>query len=164
MSSALSLDVELQPDWRNVTRASEAAALLVLSTYGDSDLYDAVAMISAELLENALKYADPQKLIRMTIADDPGSIVVAVTNAVVQPEEIQRLATRLEWLRQQPDPATAWAEALMLATTSRTTSERPGLGILRIAYEGCSHVDYDISEPGTLTVRASMTKTATTTD
>ena len=158
MSASISLDVELQPDWRNVTRASEAAALLVLGTYGDSDLYDAIAMISAELLENALKYADPQKLIRMTIADDPGSIVVAVTNAVVHPDEVQRLASRLDWLRQQPDPATAWAEALMLATTSQQSADRPGLGILRIAYEGGSNIDYDISEPGTLTVRASMNK------
>lgn len=161
MSSALSLDVELQPDWRNVTRASEAAALLVLGTYGNNDLRDAIAMISSELLENALKYADPQKLIRMTIADDSVSIVVAVTNAVVQPEEVARLATRLEWLRQQPDPATAWAEALMLATASPSTGDRPGLGILRIAYEGCSRVDFDISEPGTLTVRASMNKVTT---
>ena len=93
-----------------------------------------------------------------TIADDPGAIVVAVTNAVVQPEEIERLAARLDWLRQQPDPATAWTEALLLATTSQRTGERPGLGILRIAYEGSSSVDYDISEPGTLTVRASMNK------
>lgn len=158
MSSALSLDVELQPDWRNVTRASEAAALLVLGTYGNNDLRDAIAMISSELLENALKYADPQKLIRMTIADAPASIVVAVTNAVVHPEEVERLAARLDWLRQQPDPATAWTEALMLATSSPSSGDRPGLGILRIAYEGGSRIDYDISEPGTLTVRASMNK------
>ena len=40
MSAALSLEVELQPEWRNVTRASEAVALLVLGTYGDSDLHE----------------------------------------------------------------------------------------------------------------------------
>jgi hypothetical protein len=158
MSAALSLEVELQPEWRNVTRASEAVALLVLGTYGDDDLRDAIAMVSAELLENAIKYADPQKLVRLTIHDDPSVIVIEVTNAVVQPEEVQRLAARLDWLRKHPDPAAAWLEALQIATTGGSSSDRPGLGIVRIAYEGGSRVDYDISEPGTLTVRASMTK------
>lgn len=158
MTAALSLDVELQPDWRNVTRASEAAALLVLGTYGDADLRDAIAMVSAELLENALKYADPLQLIRLTIEEDPSSIVVAVTNAVVHPEEVERLAARLDWLRQHPDPASAWTEALMLASALDVARERPGLGILRIAYEAGSQLEYEISTPGTLTVRASMNK------
>lgn len=158
MSAALSLEVELQPEWRNVTRASEAVALLVLGTYGDDDLRDAIAMVSAELLENAIKYADPQRLVRLTIHEDPSSITVEVTNAVVQPEEVQRLAQRLDWLKQQPDPAAAWMEALSLATAHQSVPDRPGLGILRIAYEGSSRIDYDMSEPGTLTVRASMMK------
>jgi hypothetical protein len=158
MTAALSLEVELQPEWRNVTRASEAVALLVLGTYGDDDLRDAIAMVSAELLENAIKYADPQKLVRLTIHDDAKAITVEVTNAVVQPEEIQRLAARLDWLRNQPDPASAWVEALSLATAGTSNPERPGLGILRIAHEGGSRVDYDVSEPGHLTVRASMLK------
>lgn len=158
MTAALSLEVELQPEWRNVTRASEAVALLVLGTYGDNDLHDAIAMVSAELLENAIKYADPQKLVRLSIYDNPSAITVEVTNAVVQPEEVQRLAARLDWLNQQPDAAAAWIEALSLATTGRSNPDRPGLGILRIAYEGGSRVDYDASKPGTLTVRASMNK------
>jgi hypothetical protein len=160
MSTALALEVELQPEWRNVTRASEAVALLVQSTYGDDDLRDAIAMVSAELLENAIKYADPQTLVRLTIEDDPsGQITVSVTNAIVQPEEIQRLAARLDWLRQHPDPAAAWAEALTLAISGgERHQDRPGLGILRIAYEGGSRVDYDVTAPGTLTVRAQMSK------
>lgn len=157
MTAALSLEVELQPEWRNVTRASEAVALLVLGTYGDDDLRDAVAMVSAELLENAIKYADPQTLVRLTIHDDAKAITVEVTNAVVKPEEIQRLAARLDWLKNQPDAASAWVQALSLATTG-TSTERPGLGILRIAHEGGSRVDYDVSAPGHLTVRASMMK------
>ena len=158
MSAALTLSVELQPEWRNVTRASEAVALLVQGTYGDSDLRDAIAMVSAELLENAIKYADPQKLVRLAIHDDLSAIVVEVTNAVVQQDEIERLAARLDWLNQHPDPAAAWLEALTLATAGSTNPTRPGLGILRIAYEGGSRVDYAITEPGTLTVRASMVK------
>lgn len=158
MTAALSLEVELQPEWRNVTRASEAVALLVQGTYGDSDLRDAIAMVSSELLENAIKYADPQRLVRLTIHDGPAAITVEVTNAVVQPEEVDRLAARLDWLNKQEDPATAWIEALSAATTGAHSNDRPGLGILRIAYEGGSRVDYAVSEPGTLTVRASMMK------
>lgn len=158
MTAALSLNVELQPEWRNVTRASEAVALLVLGTYGDHDLRDAIAMVSAELLENAMKYADPQRLVRLAVHDDALVITVAVTNSVVHPEEVARLAARLDWLSGQPSPAAAWAEALSLATIGHAAPDRPGLGILRIAHEGGSRIDYDEPEPGTLTVRASMTK------
>jgi hypothetical protein len=155
MSAALSLEVELQPDWRNITRTSEAVALLAFSTYGDDDLRDALAMISAELLENAIKYADPQRLVRLVVHDDPGAIVIEVTNAVVRAEEVDKLAERIAWLRAQPDPAIAWTLALAEAVTG---SERRGLGLLRIAHEGGSRIDFDASQPGTLTVRASMSK------
>ena len=156
MSAALSLEVELVPEWRNVTRASEAVALLALGSYGDDDLRDTLAMVSSELLENAIKYADPQRLVKLTVHDDASDIVVAVTNAVVRSEEVQRLADRVAWLRSHDDPAAAWAAAIAQATTP--SGVRGGLGILRIAYEGGSRIDYDASQPGVLTVRASMTK------
>ena len=158
MSAALSLDVELQADWRNVTRASEAAALLPFGTYGNADLRDAIAMISAELLENAIKYADPHELVRLSIAEDEATITVSVTNAVVQPRDVHRLAERVAWLRKYPDAATAWAEALLLVTGEDAEDIRGGLGILRIAYEGASQIDYDASTPGFLTVRARLAR------
>lgn len=156
MSAALSLEVELRPEWHNVTRASEAVALLVLGSYGDGDLRDALAMVSAELLENAIKYADPQRLVKLAIHEDASDIVVAVTNAVVRSEEVQRLADRLAWLRSHDDPAAAWAAALAQATSP--AGARSGLGIVRIAHEGGSRVDYDASQPGVLTVRAALAK------
>jgi hypothetical protein len=156
MTGALSLAVELQPDWHNVTRASEAVALLALGRYGDGDLRDALAMVSGELLENAIKYADPQQLVRLSLHEDATTIVVTVTNAVVQDANIQRLADRLAWLRSHPDPAEAWAAALAQSAVLRGASA--GLGIIRIAYEGGSRIDYDASTPGTLTVRAMLAK------
>lgn len=158
MSAALLLEVELQPEWRNITRASEAVALLALGTYGDDDLRDTLAMVSGELLENAIKYADPHVLVKLTIHDDADMIIVAVTNAVVRSEEVERLADRVAWLRSHADAAAAWTAALTQATKPR--GDRGGLGILRIAYEGGSRIDYDASEPGVLTVRASMSKAA----
>jgi hypothetical protein len=156
MSAALSLEVELLPEWSNVTRASNAVALLVQTTYGDLDLCDALAMISSELLENAIKYADPQTLVKLEIRDGATDIVVEVTNAIVRAEEVQRLAERIAWMRAHDDPAAAWAAALAEATSP--PGERGGLGLLRIAYEGGSQIDFDYSTPGMLKVRASMAK------
>ena len=156
MSVALSLEVELKPDWDNVTRASEAVALLALGSYGDGDLRDALAMVSGELLENAIKYASPQTLVKLVVHEDASAIVVEVTNAIVGAEEIQRLADRLAWLASHGDPAEAWAAALGEVTTER--KDRGGLGILRIANEGGSRIDYTVPSPGVLTVRASMSK------
>ncbi|HVK84088.1 MAG TPA: ATP-binding protein [Kofleriaceae bacterium] len=156
MSTALCLEVELQPEWDNVTRASEAVALLALGSYGDGDLRDALAMVSGELLENAIKYASPQTLVKLAIRESASAIVVEVTNAIVGNEEIQRLADQLAWLASHQDPAEAWAAALAQVTTERR--ERGGLGILRIANEGGSRIDYAVPSPGVLTVRASMSK------
>jgi hypothetical protein len=113
-------------------------------------------MVSSELLENAIKYAHPQTLVKLEIRDGATDIVVEVTNAVVRVEEVQRLAERLAWLRTHEDPAAAWAAALAQATSPR--GDRGGLGLLRIAYEGGSHIDFDASTPGMLKVRASMSK------
>jgi hypothetical protein len=158
MTATLSLDVELQPDWANVTRASEAAGLLAFGTHGSEDLRDAVAMVSAELLENALKYADPHEIVRLNIEEDRASITVSVTNALVQPSDVERLADKLAWLDRYPDAATAWADALMLATGPRVDELRGGLGLLRIAFEGGSKIEYDASTPGVLTVRAHISR------
>lgn len=157
MSTTLSLEVELRPEWRNVARASEAVALLVLGIYGDDDLRDALAMVSGELLENAIKYAQPRTRVKLAIHEETSDIVVAVTNDVLGAEEVRRLEDRIAWLRAHETAAAAYMEALTLA--SMTPGASGGLGILRIAYEGGCGIDYDASsEPGKITVRASMNR------
>lgn len=154
MNAALSLEVELRPDWPNIDRTQEAVGLLALSIYGNDDLRDAIAMVSAELLENALKYALPDTGVRLSIQEESSTIVVAVTNTVLEPDRVRRLEERLAWLRTFDSAEAAYTAAIELALSKRDTSG--GLGIVRIAYEGGCGIACDTSEPGMITVRASM--------
>jgi hypothetical protein len=154
MNTLLFLEVELRREWPNVARAREAVSLLVVGIYGDDDLRDALAMVSAELLENAIKYAAPESRVRLSIQENTDTISVSVTNALAGLDEVENLESRLEWLRAHDDAAAAYTAAL--ARASATPTSGGGLGILRIAYEAGCAIDYDTSHAGQITVRATM--------
>lgn len=154
MSASLRLDVDLQPEWRNVYRAHEAVGLLALGAYGDVDLRDAIAMVSAELLENAIKYAPPQTGVSLSIRAVHSSITVAVTNVVVAAELVKKLEDRVRWLQGFATAKAAYTAAIERALSS--PDDDGGLGIARIVYEAGCAIACDTSDPGRLTVRASM--------
>jgi hypothetical protein len=158
VTTALVLDLELRPDWANIDRANQAIGLLALGIYADPDLKDVIAMVSTELLENALKHAVPDTGVRLSIHDERVRIVIAVTNAVLEPTQVQKLEAHVEWLHSFTDARAAYIAAIEQAVARPASSS--GLGICRIAYEGGCGIACDNSEPGRLTVRASLDRLA----
>jgi hypothetical protein len=113
-------------------------------------------MVSEELLENAIKYCAPDSTVTITIRNEGDRVVIAVTNVVDGgTEHLGLLTERIAWLDQFATPAEAYAAAIsrVYEQGSRPPGE-PGLGIVRIAYEGRCAVTYDLSVPGKVTVRA----------
>ena len=146
----LHLDLTIPPDWSKIDPTREAVGLLVLAMFDDDDLRDALAMVSEELLENAIKYCKPDTTVSLSIRNRNGSVVIAVTNVVDERStHLDALRERIAWMRNFPNATDAYTEALR-----RVGGEDSGLGIVRIAYEGRCGIEYDDSEPGKLTVRA----------
>jgi two-component sensor histidine kinase len=155
---ALDLDLTIPPEWSRIDPTREAVGLLVQAMFGDDDLRDALAMVSEELLENAIKYSAPGHGVRLSIRHDRDRVTVEVSNMVDEAAgHANVLRERVEWLRGFPDAAAAYREAIgrVYARQKRVDGEA-GLGIVRIAYEGRADVTCAL-DGGRLTVRAEMT-------
>ena len=157
MSLNLDLNLTIPPEWSRIDPTREAVGLLVQAMFGDEDLRDALAMVSEELLENAIKYSAPGKAVSLSIRHGGDRVTVAVSNAVdASSEHAAVLRERVEWLRQFPDAASAYRAAIgkVYAQPARADGEA-GLGIVRIAYEGRCGVSYDLTD-GWVTVTADL--------
>lgn len=152
--TALSLTLDVPADWSRIEPAREAVGQLVLALFGDDDLRDALAMVSAELLENAIKYSAPASSVALSIEHAGGGVAIAVTNAVDEGAgHAAQLRERVAWVGSFATAAEAYAAALarVYAAEGRSGS---GLGIARIAYEGACGLECDASVPGRVTVTA----------
>ncbi len=146
----LQLDLSMPPEWSRIDPTREAVGLLVMALFGDDDLRDALAMVSEELLENAIKYCKPGSTVSLSIRNVPAGVSVSVSNMVDERSgHVGTLRERITWMRSFPSATAAYTAALR-----RVGADDAGLGIVRIAYEGRCGIEYDLSESGKLTVRA----------
>jgi hypothetical protein len=153
---ALNLDLSIPPEWSRIDPTREAVGLLVLAMFGDDDLKDALAMVSEELLENAIKYCAPDTTVSIVIRNEGDKVVIAVTNVIAgDARHLTLLEERVAWMGRFASPAEAYAAAIgrVYEQGERPPGE-PGLGIVRIAYEGRCDVAVDLSVAGKVTVTA----------
>ena len=157
MKTGIRLDLSIPPDWTRIELVRKAVGFCVWAVFGRGDLRDSLSMVSAELLENAVKYSAPDREVRLSITEEPDRLVVAVTNEVEGDSHVTTLAHRLEWLRTFSSAADAYMAALseVFDHKGEERAGEGGLGIVRIAYEGGCDLDCDTSKPGQVTVRAS---------
>ncbi len=158
--TALHLSLDIPADWSKIDPAREAVGLLVLALFGDDNLRDALAMVSEELLENAIKYSRPASSVALAIEHRDDGVEIAVTNVVDEATgHMTLLAERVAWVGSFETPAAAYSAAL-----ARVYAEnRPGatgLGLARIAYEGRCGLACDTSVPGRVTVKALCPRSA----
>jgi hypothetical protein len=148
----MAIELTIADDWDSVESVREKVASEVLAAWGE-EMSDALSMVAAELLENAVKYGIEGAPIRFALDDD--GPVVAVSNVVdggsLHPATLR---ARIEWVRSFPDPADAWMETMArVYQTGKLRDSTSCLGILRIAYEGRCSVSCEV-DGTTVTVRA----------
>jgi hypothetical protein len=155
---AVHLDMALCPDWKGIDPIREAVARCVEVAYrGEDGLDEALAMVTAELLENAVKYGNAEDFgIAFSLRGDPDRLEVTVSHAAGNdPRHLANLLRRVQWLGQFSDSAEAYHAALEeIYLQAPVNSGAGGLGIVRIAHEGGCQVVVDTSDPGRVTVRA----------
>ncbi|MCK6586573.1 MAG: hypothetical protein HUU21_03470 [Polyangiaceae bacterium] len=157
MTQALHLNLCIPPDWKRIELVRKAVGFCVWAAFGRGDLRDSVAMVSAELLENAVKYSTPSSEVAISIWEESDRVVVAVTNTVAEESpHIASLKRRLDWAHGFPSPAEAYMAALseVFDQNGGVPSGQGGLGLVRIAYEGGCSIDCDSATDGKVTVRA----------
>jgi hypothetical protein len=152
MRRALMLELCLAPDWDRIDDVRQAVSLCVAAVFGQSTLNESLSMVSAELLENAVKYGKPHAAITLAIDEAPDRVTVEVTNDVERDSRhAAALNDQIAWLTTFDDPAKAYLAALERAYREACEG---GLGLVRVAYEGRCSVESDTTTPGRVRVRA----------
>jgi hypothetical protein len=112
-------------------------------------------MVSAELLENAVKYGAQNEPIELVVKDDDSIVEICVTNAISPASTHPKaLVERIAWVKRFDEPLSAYTAALEKMYALERAAEENGLGIVRISYEGGCDVECDVSTPGRVRVWA----------
>jgi hypothetical protein len=153
----LRLELRFPPEWARIEPVRQAVRLCVAAMFGDDVVRDSIAMVCAELLENAVKYGRASaSSVNLTLWQSREHIAIEVTNDVEnESAHASALRDRIQWLRGFEDTAQAYMAALAEVYAQPAHEDvASGLGIVRIAYEGGCTVDCDVSRVGSVTVRA----------
>ncbi len=156
-----SIDMTVRNEWRNVDLLRTSVQNCFTAVFADVDGCHAIAMVTGELLENALKYGDwvsgDRAMFRLRVHGSSSSIVeVSVQNPLRDNDTNGvTLAKAIEEINSYPKPEQAYrARMLQIAQNEEETSPSR-LGLVRIAFEGNCKLAAKI-ENGTVTVTASL--------
>jgi len=166
MTDAQDLYVELHipPEWSRIDPVRQAVGLCVAAVLGSEDLRDALGMVCAELLENAIKYGKPDPhgvrlVLQNKVIGDHLEVTLSVSNAIERSSHhLEMLQQRIDWIRAFESPAEAYMAALTTVyERAETQGGEGGLGLVRIAYEGGCRLDCDAPAEGFMAVHARYT-------
>jgi hypothetical protein len=156
----LKMCVTLPAHWRVVVAMNRAIEAYARVLFADEDVVQALTMACTELMENAIKYADPDRAdeppqVKLHLNVDSLTVALQVGNSVrARPEHRRALEDTLSALRTASDLASVYHEKMMNVFSGATAEG--GLGLVRIAYEGRCALDYRISEQGSIEVEARL--------
>jgi hypothetical protein len=153
-----SIDLTVRNEWKNIDLLRTSVQNCFIAVFADLDGCHAIAMVTGELLENALKYGDwtsgDRAQFRLRVHGREGNIEVSVQNPLRAADpSAASLMQSLEWLNGYPKPEQAY-RARMLQIAQEDVDAAPSkLGLVRIAAEGNCRITARVDN-GTVTVTA----------
>jgi len=151
------MTLKMPPEWETIKPVWDATTAYFNGAGLDADTGYALAMVTQELLENAVKYGHfgPSDQIRLEIQIRRRDVTIEVTHRV-EPDEarLKRLDLTIQWIRGFQNPFEAYVERLKAVSVATPQQGESGLGLVRIAYEGQSILDFYVNEHHELAVSA----------
>jgi hypothetical protein len=150
------LELELPSDWYAVKAVWEPCRAMLRDAGLAEDEAYALAMVSQELLENAVKYgARDAGQIALSLRVEREDVVVEVRSRVgVDDEHLRAFDRTVQWIRGHQHPFEAYVERLKQLSVRPYVPGQSGLGLARIAYEGRCALDFYVDAGSTLAVSA----------
>lgn len=157
LSGKVTFDVE--PVWAEIDNVRESCADFLRRQAVDNDTNTALTMVACELAENATKYgafAGGHSKMSIAVTVNPQNIIIEVRNPVTGADDahLARLDRTVQWIRGYQDPFEVYLERLREVSGQTLDSTESGLGLVRIAYEGQSILDFYVNEQNILAVSA----------
>jgi hypothetical protein len=157
------MTLAIRPEWDEIERARTICRDFLTDRRCDIDVVDAVSMVSSELIENAVKYGTymvPILDIEFRLKVDEGVITIEVKNPVddTAGKHLQRLDEIVQWIRGYQNPFEVYVKKLREVSAKSLLDNESCLGLVRIAYEGQSILDFYLDGNNILSVSAIFRK------
>lgn len=151
------LDISMVSDWSRIEEIRDKGQDFFKSHNMPHDDTQALVMVLNELIENAVKYGssrDDKKEIRLRIEFTEKMVTIEVMNHVNGTPEVhlERLDHMIQWIRGHQNSFESYIERIKEVSTKPFNDEESGLGLVRIAYEGKSIIDFFVDKNKILTV------------
>src|SRR5262245_25699959 len=156
-----SIDLTVRNEWKNIDLLRTSVQNCFIAVFADLEGCHAIAMVTGELLENALKYGDwvsgDRAQFRLRVVGRSGNIEVSVQNPLkAHDPNAEALMTAIEWISSYPKPEQAYrARMLQIAQDDSDTASPSRLGLVRVAFEGNCRLNA-VVDNGMVTVSAML--------
>jgi hypothetical protein len=158
-ASRRSIDMTLGPHWDQIEEVRRRTRVFLKNQGLSRELIDAITMVSSELVENGMKYGsfkDSEESLTFNLNIVEKNVIVEVTHptSASAASHLRRLDKTIQWIRGFQDPFQAYLEKLKEVARRPIGDNESGLGLVRIAYEGKSIIDFFVAEDNALNVSA----------
>jgi hypothetical protein len=155
----VTLQLAVRPVWEEIDSLGTRCLDFLQREGVDPDAGNALAMVVCELAENATKYGHfngDSEIVKVSLAVERSFVTVTVSNPVADSEtdSLEILDNTIQWIRGFHDPFQAYLERLRDVSTQSLFSNESKLGLVRIAYEGQSTLDFYVGADRRLVVSA----------
>ena len=98
----------------------------------------------------------PKSTFQLSLRKKRNRILIEVKNQIKDSEleHLRRLDAKIQWIRGYQNPFEAYVEKLKEISNKTLAEGESGLGLVRIAYEGQSILDFYVNENNLLAVSA----------
>lgn len=157
---AFSIDLTVRNEWKNIDLLRTSVQNCFTAVFADLDGCHAIAMVTGELLENALKYGNwtqtDRTMFRLRVTGQSENVEIAVQNPL-DPDDpnAQALEKAISWINSYPKPEHAYRARLLQIAQEDTDGSPSRLGLVRIAHEGNCRLSMAIDN-GVVTVMATL--------
>jgi hypothetical protein len=154
-SFRFAIDVPISNHWDNVELLRMSVQSCLTAVLRDVDGSELLAMVTGELVENAIKYGAwaNAAAFRLRVDGEGGEASITVENPVAGSAE--PLFSTLRWLEQFPSAAEAYSTKVKELSKLPRGSQTGGLGLVRVAYEADCRLAAEVNQ-GVLRVAARM--------
>lgn len=155
-----SIDLPVRSEWANVDLLRTSVQNCVSAIFSDIEGCRSLAMVTGELIENAIKYGDwtrtDEPRFHLRVWGEGRSAHVSVENPVNGSHHAEEVLETLGWMRRFASPSDAYRAKLLEVAAADRQPGNSKLGLVRIAYEGNCTLTAEISR-GMLRIQAELT-------
>ncbi len=131
------IELPLRPGWETIEPLRAAVLACVSAVFPDPALAPRIGLVTAELLENAVKFGRWEQggggMFGVRLDGDRDRVEIEVSSPVAEGDEnVQRLEAELARIAASPSPEQAYTKAVRSVALGKPAS----LGLCRAAYEG----------------------------